>query len=79
MITAEREADTIKDYYEGLIDDDGTYIYEDYLGEFGYDGEIYVCYEEFIDNEYLDHIYMHNLLDNPKLIELYDKDVEDLI
>ena len=68
------------DYYKGLVDDDDTYTYEDYLDEFGYDGEIYACYDEFLDNEYLDHIYMESLLQpHADLIELYYKDVEDLI
>ena len=76
MITDEIEADSIKDYYEGLIDDDAGYTYNDYLEEFGYNGELYVCYEEFCDSEYQDVDYMHNLLNNEKLIIEYDKDIK---
>ena len=76
-ITKEREMDSIKDYYEGLIDNDIEYTYEDYIEEFGYDGELYVCYEEFCDAEYYDVDYMRTLLDNDELINIYHKDIEE--
>ena len=75
-ITKEREMDSIKDYYEGLIDNDSEYTYEDYIEEFGYDGELYVCFEEFCDAEYYDVDYMRTLLDNDKLINIYHEDIE---
>ena len=77
MITAEREMDSIKDYYEGLVDGDTEYTYNDYLEEFGYNGELYVCYEEFLDAEYLDEDYICNLLDNRNLIDMYRKDIKE--
>ena len=77
MITKEREMDSIKDYYEGLIDNDIEYTYEDYIEAFGYDGELYVCYEEFCDAEYYDVDYMRTLLDNDKLINIYHEDIEE--
>ena len=76
-ITKEREMDSIKDYYEGLIDNDNEYTYEDYIEEFGYDGELYVCFEEFCDAEYYDVDYMRTLLDNDKLINIYHEDIEE--
>ena len=76
-ITKEREMDSIKDYYEGLVDNDSEYTYEDYIEEFGYDGELYVCYEEFCDAEYYDVDYMRTLLDNDKLINIYHEDIEE--
>ena len=76
-ITKEREMDSIKDYYEGLIDNDSEYTYEDYIEEFGYDGELYVCFEEFCDAEYYDVDYMRTLLDNDKLINIYHEDIEE--
>ena len=76
-ITKEREMDSIKDYYEGLIDNDIEYTYEDYIEAFGYDGELYVCYEEFCDAEYYDVDYMRTLLDNDKLINIYHEDIEE--
>lgn len=77
MITIEREMDSIKDYYENLVDDDTEYTYNDYLEEFGYNGELYVCYEEFLENEYLEKDYMEELLDNEKLIAMYLKDIKE--
>ena len=76
-ITKEREMDSIKDYYEGLIDNDIEYTYEDYIEEFGYDGELYVCFEEFCDAEYYDVDYMRTLLDNDKLINIYHEDIKE--
>jgi len=70
--------DSIKDYYESLVDmDDTEYTYNDYLEEFGYDGELYVCYEEFLENEYLEDDYICGLLDNEKLIAMYYKDIRE--
>lgn len=77
-ITKDIEMDNIKNYYEGLIDNDTEYTYNEYLEEFGYDGQIYVCYEEFCDNEYQDKQYMCELLDNEKLIKLYHKDIKNI-
>ena len=78
MITVEREMDSIKDYYECLTDmDDMEYTYNDYLEEFGYDGELYVCYEEFLENEYRDEGYICSLLDNENLIDMYRKDLKE--
>ena len=76
-ITKEREMDSIKDYYEGLIDNDSEYTYEDYIEEFGYNGELYVCFEEFCDAEYYNVDYMRTLLDNDRLINIYHEDTEE--
>lgn len=77
MITAEREMDSIKDYYEGLVDwNPVLYTYDDYIEEFGYDGELYVCYEEFLETEYLEDDYICGLLDNEQLIAMYYKDIK---
>ena len=76
MITNEREMDSIRDYYANLVDNDMVYTYNDYLEEFGYDGELYVCYEEFCDDEYYDKEYICSLLDNEKLIAMYYNDID---
>ena len=81
MITKDREMDSIKDYYECLITDDidnKEYTYNDYLEEVGYDGELYVCYEEFLDNEYLEEDYIKELLNNEKLYKNYLEDLKIL-
>lgn len=76
-ITAEIEMDTIKDYYEGLVDDEESYTYDDYLEEFGYNGEVYVCFAEFMDAEYLDKEFICTLLDNNHLIAMYLDDIQE--
>ena len=78
-INAEIEKKSIKDYYAFLIEEDlngNLYTYDDYLEEFGYDGELYVCYEEFCETEYLEEDYICGLLDNEKLIAMYYKDIK---
>ena len=79
MITADREMDSMKDYYESIKEfgyDGELYTYNDYIEEFGYDGELYVCYEEFLETEYLEDDYICGLLDNKKLIDMYYKDIK---
>ncbi|MBQ3543487.1 MAG: hypothetical protein IJA34_00620 [Lachnospiraceae bacterium] len=73
-ITVEKEAKSIKDYFDGLIDSDAEYTYNDYLEEFGYNEELYACYDEFLDNEYQDEEYICGLLNNEKFIDMYRKD-----
>lgn len=85
MIMADREMDSIKDYYECVRDmtipyftlDGSEYTYNDYLEEFGYDGELYVCYEEFLEVEYLEEDYICGLLDNEKLIAMYYENLKE--
>ena len=69
------EMDYIKDYYENFANTE--YTYDDYLDEFGYDGIIYVCYEEFCDVEYCDKKYMRELLKNENLIKQYYADIRE--
>ena len=81
MITYEREADSVKDYFEGLVDSNGSdreYTYADYIEEFGYDGELYACYDEFLDSEYRDEDYIKGLLDNDVLFAMYKEEQEAL-
>lgn len=68
-ITAEKEMEAIRDYFFGLVDAYDVYTYEDYLNDFGYDGELYVCYEEFLENEYQDEEYMREILDDVEFIK----------
>ena len=82
MITADREMDSIKNYYEELADaelDENSCPYNYYLADLGYDGELYICYEEFLDAEYLEEDYICSLLDNEKLIAMYRKDIEEWV
>lgn len=72
--------DNIVDYYEGLVDLPEDYTYEDYIEEYGYNGgDIYACYEEFLNMEYKDIEFIEPLLkDYPKLFEEYKKDLEEI-
>lgn len=78
-ITEDKELCYIKDYYDGLAEEnaDEYYSYEEYIREFGYNGDCYVCYDEFLNYEYLDEKYIEELLDNTELIKLYRKDIKE--
>lgn len=73
-ISSDRRMDALKDYYDGLVDED-EYTFDDYIEEFGYNGELYACFEEFYTNEYFDKFYMKQLLDNDKLYAEYEEDL----
>ena len=55
---------------------DARYVL-DLLEEIGFNGEIYVCFDEFLNNEYQDEGYIMALLDNEALFEEYLKDIEE--
>ena len=67
-ITHDMTTDALKSYYEEFSED---YSFEDYLRDFGYEGKVYVCFDEFLANEYLEEEYICKLLDNTNLIDLY--------
>lgn len=50
--------------------------FDEYLMERGFNGEIYACYEEFLDNEYCDEEYIESLLTgiSGKYLKQYKKD-----
>lgn len=89
-ISADRQMDKMKDYYEecvtiGLNPYTGdaelqyTMSLEDYLNDTdGYDGELSACFEEFIDNEYQDEGFMKTLLGgNNNLYQAYLEDIKN--
>ena len=79
-VTTEKKAHTIKNYLKFLKEngfDKESYPFNKYLEEFGYDGELYVCYEEFLGTEYLDHDYICGLLKSEKLIAMYYGDIKE--
>lgn len=73
--TKEERIKTLKGYYNDVI----TYGYEESFGEwifeYGYSNGIYVCFDEFFDNEYQDVDYMKQLLKYKSLIEVYLQDI----
>ena len=79
-ITTKKKAETIKNYLQFMKEnglDKDSYPFDDYLEEFGYDGELYVCYEEFLGAEYLDHDYICGLLKDEKLIAMYHEAIKE--
>lgn len=67
----------IKEYFKWNALQEDKYTFTEYIDEFGFDGEVYVCYEEFLDNEYLDKDYICELLKDKELINLYYKDITE--
>lgn len=76
-ISIDRQMDAFKNFYEEQ--EDSEYTIEDWIYENGYDGELYVCEEEFFDAEYLDENYMRSLFNNDNLFNEYQKDLLTLI
>ena len=87
-ISTDRQMDKMKDYYEecvttelnprtGDAEPQYTMSFEDYLWDTdGYDGELYTCFDEFIDNEYQDDDFMKALLGNNNLYQVYLEDIQ---
>lgn len=58
-----------KDYEEFLCEcdeDEKKPTFEDYIDEYGYDGELYACFDEFCENELEDKEYILSLIDRYK-------------
>lgn len=78
-VTLGMEYQTVKDYHS-LKDVSPGYTYEDYLDEFGYRGDMYASFNEFIHNEYLQKNYIIGLLmDDTELIAMYHNDIKTLL
>ncbi len=73
------ELDSLESYLSECINSDNNFqTYEEYLDETGYgNGCLYVCFEEFLNNEFLDVDYIKTLIDpdfsndNKKLYDYY--------
>lgn len=70
-ITSEIEMNSLREYALTSFYGQSDYTYEDYLEDTGYNGELYVCFDEFVDNEYQDKDYMIHLFRSNQLISLY--------
>ena len=71
-ISAEIKADAIKNYYQ----EKELCSLADYIFETGYDGQIYVCKDEFLDIDYLYKGYMKALYGNDELYAEYLADLK---
>ena len=79
-ISCDIQMDTLKDYYQETTEEDReVYTFEDYIFEFGYQGRLYACYNEFLRAEYLDESYMRSLFyKNDELFKEYQEDLKTL-
>lgn len=77
-ITHDMQQDAVKNYYEEFYASSGEYSFEDYLRDYGFEGKIYACFNEFLDNEYVDEDYISGLLDNTNLVDLYLQDIHPI-
>lgn len=68
----------LKSYYEEFSAISYEFSFEDYLFEYGFKGQIFARFEEFLDNEYLEEEYICNLLDSKSLVDLYLQDVRPI-
>ena len=72
------EAASVKQYYkylEEIGEDDSYFPYKNYLNEFGFNGEIWACFNEFCLAEYRDGDYIRGLLGDEELIAMYRDDI----
>lgn len=79
-ISCDIQMDTLKDYYQETTEEDReVYTFEDYVLEYGYSGQLYVGFNEFLRAEYLDEFYMKSIFyKNDKLFKEYQEDLKTL-
>lgn len=67
--------DTYKRYNEYLIVSDTPLTFDEYTEKYGYAGKRCADFDNFLDNEYKNRVYIENLL-SPEEIEAYRHDVK---
>ena len=79
-ISCDIQMDTLKDYYQETTEADReVYPFEEYVLEYGYSGQLYVGFNEFLRAEYLDEFYMKSIFyKNDKLFKEYQEDLKTL-
>lgn len=71
-ISPERKKSLMIDFWYNISPEDRTEeALAEYLDENGYQGELYVCFEEFLGAEFLDKEYMKELLTTRELFHRY--------
>lgn len=79
-VSHELQLSTYREYvlyrHECIMNDDECDSFDEWILDYGYNGFLYVCYEEFMDCEYRESEYMETLLGDEELISLYHEDVE---
>ena len=76
--TTKERLNSLANYYIESDEQDEEQLYEDWLYEVGFNGEIYVSYDEFLDNEYLEEDYMKEVLNNEILFKIYLEDLKTI-
>lgn len=72
-ISPERLLKAKRDFAVDCIENNNNEtVFEEWIEEYGFNGEIYACFEEFLVCEYEDEQYMIRLLEDEKLIQLYE-------
>lgn len=74
------QMEVLKEYYQETTEEDReVYTFEDYVLEYGYSGQLYVGFNEFLRAEYLDEFYMKSIFyKNDKLFKEYQEDLKTL-
>ncbi len=72
-IFRQQEVDALKEYYKYCQETEQPRTFEEWLEEFGYNGELFVCKEEFLNNEYQDEVYVKGLLNDNILFNQYQE------
>lgn len=78
-ISTERLLNALRNYHKGVLSGDYSpeYDFNAYVQESGFDGELYVCFDEFIESEFEDREYMYELLEDETFVQAYDKHMID--
>ena len=76
-ISTERRLDLIRNHIqESILEFPNETEYtslEEYIEDVGFNGELYVCYDEFLNAEYKDEEYMRELFSNDYIFNAYKK------
>ena len=74
-ISCDIQMDTLKDYYQETTEEDReVYTFEDYVLEYGYSGQLYVGFNEFLRAEYLDELYNLTIIEQDYELTKSQKD-----
>ena len=66
----------VKEWLEEVESNDYEGDFQEYMEEFGFNGCIYACYEEFLEEEFFDRAYMKELLTDKEFFDYtHDRDI----
>lgn len=83
-VPAAERLDVFREYTTIQLTEDQPYkSFDEYISDNGYRGSLYVCKDEFLQNEYQDREYIQNLLEESginvsrdKIMKVYDMDLQ---